>query len=41
MQDDGLAQIEGFKEFFESVYEEELMNIKKTDKQSVLIDFSE
>ena len=41
MQDNSLDQIEEFKEFFESVYENDLMNIKKTDKQFLLFDFSE
>lgn len=41
MKEDTFSQIEEFKEFFESIYENELMNISKTDKGFLLVNFSE
>jgi len=41
MQEDTFSQIEEFKEFFESIYENKLMDLSKTDQGFLLVDFSE
>jgi len=41
MKDDTFSQIDEFKEFFESVYENDLMEISKKGSRFIVIDFSE
>jgi replicative DNA helicase Mcm len=41
MQEDTFSQIEEFKEFFESTYENKLMNLSRSDECFLLVDFSE
>jgi replicative DNA helicase Mcm len=41
MQEDSFSQVDEFKEFFESVYSNELMNISKKGGKFILVDFSE
>ncbi len=41
MQEDSFSQVDEFKEFFESVYSDSLMDISKKGGKSILIDFQE
>ena len=41
MKEDTFSQIDEFKEFFESVYENDLIEISKKGNNFIVVDFSE
>ena len=40
MQEDSFSQVDEFKDFFESVYSDELLDVNKKGGDYILIDFS-